>query len=264
MNIYQSLSDIDSDIATNRKKAYLKKYHSDLYLKILEIFPVTPDTSFPEILHLVKHGLDIKPKCVCGNSVTWNIGKRKYHSYCSSKCSIYTANISARSDSAKQKRINTVFEKYGVKNISHCQDIKEKLKNQRLEWWAAQRPSSDYTVEGLDWPQYDHRVTQRSNTEYNRYIDLLDPDRIRGKNYHLDHIYSKFDGFRNNVPIEIMSHWSNLILVTSDDNLRKGKSSAITLDTLYENYYQDRLYGTVMPKGATMSVPPSATKIVSQ
>lgn len=241
MNIYRNLSDIDRDITANHKKAYLKKYHNDLYLKILDCFPVTPDTTFPEILHLVKQGLKVKPKCVCGNTVTWNIRKHKYHSYCSSSCSINTANIAARSESAKQKRINTVFEKYGVKNISHRLDVKEKLKNQRLDWWDTQRPGSIYLVDGLTWSQYDHKVTQRSNTEYNRYVDLLDPDRIRGPQHHLDHIYSKFDGFRNSVPVEIMSHWSNLRLLSSEDNLRKGKTSAITLESLLKNYYQDRL-----------------------
>lgn len=50
---------------------------------------------------------------------------------------------------------------------------------------------------------------------------------------HIDHLFSLKDGYKNNVPIDIISHPNNLRLITAAENLKKGSKSIITLEQLY-------------------------------
>lgn len=52
--------------------------------------------------------------------------------------------------------------------------------------------------------------------------------------YHLDHIYTIFDGFSNNVPPEIIGNINNLRFIPWEENVSKNFNSCITLDTLFE------------------------------
>mgnify|MGYP001459458160 CR=1 FL=1 len=49
----------------------------------------------------------------------------------------------------------------------------------------------------------------------------------------IDHIYSIYDGFKNRVPIRIISHPANLRLTSIADNKSKSNNSLIDLKTLY-------------------------------
>lgn len=53
--------------------------------------------------------------------------------------------------------------------------------------------------------------------------------------YHLDHIYSIFDGFNNNVSPEIIGHINNLRFIPWKENVSKHQSSDCTLKELFEN-----------------------------
>ena len=60
---------------------------------------------------------------------------------------------------------------------------------------------------------------------------------MRGVDYQLDHIYSIYDGYKNNVDPKIISSIFNLQLITEKINKSKGKNSWIDkeeLITLYE------------------------------
>lgn len=66
-------------------------------------------------------------------------------------------------------------------------------------------------------------------------INLLENFDKRGpKEYHLDHKYSVFEGFKNNVPVEIIGHICNLEMLRYDENTSKGGKCSITLDELKE------------------------------
>ena len=64
----------------------------------------------------------IRPKCVCGKPTSFIDYKSGYRKYCSAKCA-------ATNEQTKQKRINTNLDKYGCKNISQVDSIKQ----QKLE-----------------------------------------------------------------------------------------------------------------------------------
>ena len=59
---------------------------------------------------------------------------------------------------------------------------------------------------------------------------------IRSSLYHIDHIYSVADGFRNNIDPKIISSICNLRLIDSEYNLKKGSKSDISIEELLENY----------------------------
>ena len=55
---------------------------------------------------------------------------------------------------------------------------------------------------------------------------------MKNEKYGLDHIFSIFDGFNNNVDPEIIGHWKNLKIIKSCENRSKSKKSFINLNEL--------------------------------
>jgi len=53
-------------------------------------------------------------------------------------------------------------------------------------------------------------------------------------NYDLDHNYSIYDGFMNDIDPKIISHWKNLRVIPSSENRSKGNKSTITLNNLLQ------------------------------
>lgn len=60
----------------------------------------------------------------------------------------------------------------------------------------------------------------------------------RSKDFHLDHIYSISEGFKNNIPPEIIGHWTNLRLIPKIENSSKGAKCHKTKEQLYEDYHK--------------------------
>jgi len=143
--------------------------------------------------------------------------------------------MAAASTSSKQKRKDTLKEKYGVTNASHIPSVKETISNKKKEYWNKVYKGKDFTTGGLTRDQYRHRVQQYADTQYARYKDTLDPDGLRSKDWHVDHIYSVYEGFMNDVPVNIISDISNLRMLVAGDNYVKNKSSHKTLEELYED-----------------------------
>jgi hypothetical protein len=70
-------------------------------------------------------------------------------------------------------------------------------------------------------------------------IDTLENFDLRApKNFHLDHKYSKLEGYKNNVPPEIIGHICNLEMIPYYENTSKQSKCSITLETLLENIEQ--------------------------
>ncbi len=85
---------------------------------------------------------------------------------------------------------------------------------------------------------YKYLVIENTNKTYKKFKHIIDNDKKRSKNMHIDHIYSIYDGFINNVPVYIISSLYNLRLIPSSDNMSKGKRSDISLDELCERVYK--------------------------
>ncbi len=76
-----------------------------------------------------------------------------------------------------------------------------------------------------------HRETYKTLKKYFFKINNLN---LRGNkyNYELDHIYSIYDGFLNNIPPNKIAHHKNLQVIPKQLNRSKSIHSTITLETL--------------------------------
>lgn len=85
---------------------------------------------------------------------------------------------------------------------------------------------------------YKLNVEQLTQHNFRKYHSLIDPKRLRGDNYHLDHIYTIIDGFNNNIPPEMVASPVNLQILTARNNMSKNGRSDMTKKMLYDLYYQ--------------------------
>ena len=61
----------------------------------------------------------------------------------------------------------------------------------------------------------------------------------RSRDLHLDHIYSIAEGFVNNIPPEIIGHWTNLRLIPKIENSSKGAKCHKTQEQLFEDFFNE-------------------------
>lgn len=124
----------------------------------------------------------------------------------------------------------TWMEKYGVDNPSKCPAIKQKLSIKSKEWQAKDRTGME---------EYYNAVRLVTNRNWYEHFHTINPNSLqRSKDLHLDHIYSIAEGFNNNIPPEIIGHWTNLRLLPKLDNTSKGADCHKTKEQLYEDYYR--------------------------
>jgi len=79
---------------------------------------------------------------------------------------------------------------------------------------------------------YQELVRRKTNDNYQTHFMLIESAKKRSKDFHLDHKYSISDGFKNNIPIEVISHYKNLEIINGRLNESKGTMSNILLKDL--------------------------------
>jgi hypothetical protein len=79
-------------------------------------------------------------------------------------------------------------------------------------------------------------VRSMTKKTYKQYKNIINPNnlKISFNTYHIDHKFSVAEGFRNNLPPEILSAKENLQILTQHNNLSKQDKCSITLDELIE------------------------------
>lgn len=124
-----------------------------------------------------------------------------------------------------------IIEKYGVKNPSQLQWVKEKQVRTLIKNGHARHPDQKSYVE-----LYYTKVWEVTNKAFKEnYYELTENDTIkRGKEFHLDHIYSIHCGFMNNIPPYIIGHKNNLRLIPAAENTAKNKRCDITIDEIIQ------------------------------
>jgi len=102
----------------------------------------------------------------------------------------------------------------------------------------------NYTKEELT-KIYNYRclVIQLTKTTYKEFFNIINPNNLeRGRNkYHLDHIFSVIEGFRCNIPPEVIANPYNLHMLTEKENICKYDSCWQTKKMLYQRYYKFKL-----------------------
>ncbi len=103
------------------------------------------------------------------------------------------------------------------------------------------RVREGFVREGKALPLEELEDQRRYNTLVDRFtrcqpIDTLENFDLRApKNFHLDHKYSKLEGYKNNVSPEVIGHICNLEMIPYQENISKQSKCSITLETLLEN-----------------------------
>lgn len=87
-----------------------------------------------------------------------------------------------------------------------------------------------------DMEYYYMIVKSLTEKQFHKHFYEIPFSRLRGKDFHLDHIFSIFEGFRNNIPPFYIAHFSNLRIIKGSENMSKQQRCDKTLDELFEDY----------------------------
>lgn len=134
----------------------------------------------------------------------------------------------------KLKHKKTIMEKYGVPNVSQSPVIINKIRrtHENTGLWTPLEKLSELQ-------KYRALVKSISAKSYHDHYYKINPQNLPRSRYeyHLDHIYSVEEGFKNNVPPEVIGHYTNLRMLWHLDNSRKNTKCHITVNQLMERYH---------------------------
>jgi len=150
------------------------------------------------------------------------------------------------------QRKNTMLEKYGVDNYGKTEQHKIAIKDYNSLLSEEERTHITGKIlktkfdKGIiidpalktDAEIYYNAVRNLSDRNYKKHKTLINPCNFcRGRtSYHLDHIFSIKEAYENSVPVEVVSHVSNLRMLKYDKNIAKGGLSDKSLSELFEDF----------------------------
>ena len=135
------------------------------------------------------------------------------------------------------KRINVINKNCGhefpvsVKNLHlsgvNCPVCNKLLKRQKFQQYNIDR-HNEYIKTASPWQEYKALVTSLTRVTYNENKHIINPlnlkigrAKIGADVFHVDHIVSIRYGFDNDIPAELMSHYTNLQMLHWNDNISK-------------------------------------------
>ena len=141
-----------------------------------------------------------------------------------------------------------MIKKYGVDNASKSDELCNKRKEYFLKTYGVENPFELSIEERIKKTT----ITRIKNGSYlsdedrtpfeiykrqvwsvtGRYLKMFPELNKRSRQMHLDHIYSIFEGFKNEIDPEIIGHYENLQLLEGKSNISKGSNCWISLEDL--------------------------------
>ncbi len=161
-----------------------------------------------EYIWCILNDITSPPKCKntkC-NKPTKKYGWSSHRPYCNTSCSHDPDNTENRDEGIKARR--TLMEDSGK--------------------WIKDEDREDYDM-------YSTIIRRESEKSAKNKFDITELEK-RGQykdSLHLDHRYSIYDGFYNNIPTIWMYQSVNLELIPRNNNLSKGTKSSIKIDDLF-------------------------------
>lgn len=133
---------------------------------------------------------------------------------------------------SKSKQTN--LSKYGVDCIFKSTEFQNqiRLSKEASNTWLPLSAKNDYEL-------YKFLVCRETEKQYLKMnIDFeLRKSRIHQNSYELDHKFSIFNGFKQNIPYQIISSKHNLALIPWEENAKKGRNNSIFIEDLYSLYF---------------------------
>lgn len=187
----------------NNKFDYSKINYINSRIKILIICPKHEEFwQNPTDHKNSKHGC---PKCGQESNVSI-LRKNGVHKANGKRISVHNKSISTD----KQEKINAKVKQTKIKNGT----------------WIADEDLSK-------WVLYKRKVTMMTRNQELHLLSNIEKRAFGPGEYNLDHMYSQYEGFQNNIPPEIIGHISNLKMILFEENRKKYIRSNITLEELY-------------------------------
>lgn len=160
----------------------------------------------------------------------------------------YGVEWSFQSENNKSKSKATWMLNYGC-HVSCAAEIKEKIRTTKLikdenglNSWDRARISNENKGKWMpleEWSEFKLYLRDVWNITKQQSLDVLENFEKRGRNsgeYHIDHKYSIFQGFKDNIPAEIIGSIVNLEMLESRENMSKNIKCSVTKEELYESY----------------------------
>jgi len=139
----------------------------------------------------------------------------------------YTSPFSKKE--VQEKRKETWMKKYGVDNPFKAEKVIEKISQVNKEsgkWYNYDTKKAEYNA----------TVCELTNSQYYKHFhDIPNADK-RSNEWYLDHIFSISEGYNQDIPPEIISHYTNLQILSRYDNSSKGAKCGKTKEKLFEDY----------------------------
>jgi len=231
-------------------KLFQKAYH-EIYLEKQTATPLCPICSSPLRFIGLRAGYTQSCSASCRNRNPEFL--RKYKKTCLAKYGVEFASQSAefrdvvkntniakygfdnpfKSEQVRKKHKETCIEKYGVDNPSKSDQVINKIKRSRV---ASGDWVSDADRDELEL--YRIAVKKISAKSYHDHYYKINPKNLPRSRYkyHLDHIFSVEEGFKQGISPEVIGHWTNLRMLWHLDNSVKNIKCHKTLEQLLEDF----------------------------
>ena len=188
----------------------------------------------------------IKETCVSKYGVE-NIGMVTREKALKTMKDKYGGHIST-TDDFKEKYRKTCLERYGEGHYSKVDDTnKFKVDNPMKSSDVVNRTLFTKKNLGIiykwseqelkDIQSYRRAVSYYTEKTYEKYKHIINPNNLERGIYsnHIDHIFPVIDGWKNGINPKLISHYKNLRLIDSYDNLSKGDRNAISVVDFLES-----------------------------
>jgi hypothetical protein len=258
---------LSTDTSYNKSATrYLPRTHPDLWAKIVEATAFLPTTSKPKqrAWHILHEIYEI-PKCpVTGEEVKWYENRylktlnytakakmqhargdfvnanapehresRRQGNLLAVKNGRKYRNKATYSAADREKAKQTCLDRYGVGNGSQSKFARDKISDARIRNGATPKH-----LRGA-YTKYNEAVFTYTRESWVEFQDKINPDCLpRGRTYTVDHIYSIYQGFMENIPAYIIGHWTNLQMLTLSENSHKNARCHKTQDQLFEDFFE--------------------------
>lgn len=139
----------------------------------------------------------------------------------------YRKNKKYRQDMSKSVKTSDAYKK----------SIYNRIESNK-KYWKNLRNGKDLDEIYSKWELYKKKAYRIVEKNYKNYKNIINPDNLpRGRDkYHIDHKFSILEGFKQNIPEEIISNTFNLTMMYYIDNLNKKDKCSITKKQLYREW----------------------------
>ena len=126
---------------------------------------------------------------------------------------------SYKSNPNLKKQRSEIGKKYGFGNQNTIEKLYESGK------WTRPENKDEFQL-------YVENVRNLTNLNYQTFFSKIKNAKKRSRDFHLDHKYTIREGYKNNIPVEVISHYKNLQIIDGRLNESKGGKSSIKLNEL--------------------------------